>query len=198
LLQLGVTGGLNLVLDANEITARNGGAAAPLYLNPNQGNVVIGRTTELAPPARLLVESDDDQDALRVRVGTATKLYVAGDGRVGINTTDLATGYELSVRGQVIVEELVVQNFASWPDYVFAEDYDLMSLDELEASIKENKHLPGVPKAAEVEGAGISVGDMQRRMMEKIEELTLYVLQQNKRLSAQEEELATLRTRVTR
>ena len=126
-------------------------------------------------------------------MGTATKLYVAGDGRVGINTTDLATGYELSVRGQVIVEELVVQNFGSWPDYVFADDYDLLSLDELEASIKENKHLPGVPKAVEVEASGITVGDMQRRMMEKIEELTLYILQQNKRLGSQEQELRALR-----
>ena len=196
LLQLGITGGLNLVLDNNELTARNGGAAAPLFLNPNQGNVVIGRTTELSPASRLQVESDAGQDALRVRVGTATKLYVAGDGRVGINTTDLAAGYELSVRGQVIVEELVVQNFGSWPDYVFAEDYDLLSLDELEASIQENKHLPGVPKAAEVEASGITVGDMQRRMMEKIEELTLYVLQQNKRLGTQEQELRDLRNQL--
>jgi hypothetical protein len=198
LLQLGLTGNLNLVLDNNEITARDGGAAAPLFLNPNQGNVVIGRTTELSPASRLQVESDSGQDALRVRVGTATKLYVAGDGRVGINTTDLAAGYELSVRGQVIVEELVVQSSASWPDYVFADDYDLMSLDELEASIKENKHLPGVPKASQVEAAGITVGNMQRRMMEKIEELTLYVLQQNKRLGAQEEELRSLRGQLAR
>src|SRR4030095_5385672 len=123
LLQLGLTRSFNLVLDNNEITARDSGAAAPLFLNPNQGNVVIGRTTELSPASRLQVESDAGQDALRVRVGTATKLYVAGDGRVGINTTDLAAGYELSVRGQVIVEELVVQSFGSWPDYVFAEDY---------------------------------------------------------------------------
>jgi hypothetical protein len=198
LLRLGRTAQANLVFDNNEITARDNGAAAPLFLNPNQGNVVIGRTSELAPDARLLVESDEAQDALRVRVGTSTKLYVAGDGRVGINTTNLASGFELSVRGQVIVEELVVQNYASWPDYVFADDYDLMSLDELEASIRQNRHLPGVPKASEVEGAGISIGDMQRRMMEKIEELTLYVLQQNKRLSAQEAELENLRGRVAR
>lgn len=196
LLQLGHTAQPNLVLDGNEITARDNGAAAPLYLNPNQGNVVIGRTSELTPPARLLVESDATEDALRVRVGTSTKLYVAGDGRVGINTTNLATGFELSVRGQVMVEELVVQSAANWPDYVFAEDYDLMSLDELEASVRANRHLPGIPKAAVVESGGISVGDMQRRMMEKIEELTLYVLQQNKRLGAQEAELQSLRSRL--
>jgi hypothetical protein len=193
---LGVTGGYNLVLDNNEITAREGGREAPLYLNPNQGNVVIGRTAEIQPPARLQVQSDDEQPALRVRVGGYTKLYVAGTGQVGINTTNLAAGYELSVNGQIICEELVVQNSAQWPDYVFADDYQLMSLEELESSIKQNRHLPGVPKAQSVESRGISIGEMQRNMMEKIEELTLYVLQQNKQLRAQDDRIQSLQSQL--
>lgn len=196
LLQLGATGGLNLVMDANEITARNAGAEAPLYLNPNQGNVVIGRTTELDPPARLLVESDSGQDSLRVRVGGSTKLYVSGTGQVGVNTTNVANGYELSVAGQIICAELVVQDIGQWPDYVFAADYDLMSLDELESSIQKHRHLPGIPKAGDVEAQGVSLGDMQKKMMEKIEELTLYVLQQNKQLKTQEERIESLRAQL--
>jgi hypothetical protein len=144
------------------------------------------------------VQSDDNQDAVRVRVGGSTKLYVNGQGQVGINTTNVATGFELSVNGQVICEELVVQHSSDWPDYVFAEDYNLMPLEEVEASIRQNRHLPGIPPARHVDQAGISVGDMQVRMMEKIEELTLYVIEQNKRLQAQESELAQLRGRLSR
>jgi hypothetical protein len=197
LLRLGPLDGANLVLDQNEITARNNGVQAPLFLNPNQGNVVIGRGSELTPPARLLVESDPGQDSLRVRVGTSTRFYVSGSGQVGINTTNLATGYELSVNGQVICEELVVEVSGNWPDYVFADDYKPMPIEELEAAIKRDKRLPGVPSAAEVEKKGLSVGQMQKQMMEKIEELTLYIIDQDRQIKAQRDEIRELRAQVT-
>ena len=115
--------------------------------------------------------------------------------RVAINTLTPATGYELSVNGQIICEELVVQNSAEWPDYVFADDYPLMPLEEVEASIQKNKHLPGIPSAKKIGEDGIPLGQIQKQMMEKIEELTLHLIQQNKRLQAQEEELGKLRAR---
>jgi ABC-type taurine transport system ATPase subunit len=160
---------------------------------------VIGGGGELNPPTRLLVESESTSavDALRVRVGGSTKLYVSGAGQVGVNTTNVAAGFELSVNGQVICTELVVQEPGNWPDYVFSEDYELMPLEALEASIKENKHLPGVPTAAEVKDGGVSIGDMQKQMLEKIEELTLYVIEQNKRLKAQDEQIQSLRAELT-
>ena len=197
LLRLGLLDSANLVLDQNEITARNNGVQAPLFLNPNQGNVVIGRASELTPPARLLVESDPGQDSLRVRVGGSTKFYVSGTGQVGINTTNPATNFELSVNGQVICEELVVEVSGSWPDYVFADDYKPMPLEELDAAIKRDKRLPGVPSAAEVEKNGLSVGQMQKQMMEKIEELTLYVIEQDRKLKAQQEEIHGLRAQMS-
>jgi len=107
--------------------------------------------------------------------------YVSSDLRIG--TTTQATGYSLSVNGKVACEEVLVENLANWPDYVFAEDYNLMSLEELEKSISENNHLPGVPSAAEIEENGILLGDMQKKLMEKIEELTLYTIQQNKKVN---------------
>lgn len=99
------------------------------------------------------------------------------NGNVMINTSTPATGYKLSVNGKIICEELKVQLNGSWPDYVFENDYQLKSIDEVSAFIKTNKHLPNVPTAKEIEQSGISVGEMQTRMMEKIEELTLYVIQ---------------------
>jgi hypothetical protein len=107
-----------------------------------------------------------------------------GDGRVGILTTAPATGYALSVNGRIICTELRVQLTASWPDYVFADNYKLRKLYDVADYIKTNKHLPGIPSAAEIERDGISVGDMQKRMMEKIEELTLYIIQQQKEIDA--------------
>jgi len=71
-----------------------------------------------------------------------------------------------------------------------------MPLDELEASIQKNKHLPGIDSAKKIGEDGIPLGAVQKQMMEKIEELTLYLLQQNKRLQAQEDELGKLRARL--
>jgi hypothetical protein len=107
-----------------------------------------------------------------------------GDGRVGILTTTPATGYALSVNGRIICEELRVQLSGSWPDYVFADNYNLPSISQLEKYIQQNKHLPGIPQATLLEKEGIAIGDMQKRMMEKIEELTLYIIQQQKEIDA--------------
>ena len=70
----------------------------------------------------------------------------------------------------------------SWPDYVFAEDYELPSLKEVEASINKYQHLPGVPSASEVSKDGLMVGEMQKILMEKVEELTLYTIAQQKQI----------------
>lgn len=88
-----------------------------------------------------------------------------------------ASAYKLTVTGKIICEELKVQLQGAWPDYVFKKEYGLMPMDELREFISENNHLPNIPAAATMERDGIEVGELQRRMMEKIEELTLYVLQ---------------------
>jgi hypothetical protein len=107
-----------------------------------------------------------------------------GDGRVGIWTTTPATGYALSVNGKIMCEELRVQLSGAWPDYVFSENYKLMPLQGVELFIKNNGHLPGIPSAFQMEKDGLNVADMQKKMMEKIEELTLYILQQQKEIDA--------------
>ena len=122
-------------------------------------------------------------------------MIVKNSGNVLIGTTE-DHGYKLAVAGNVICTELKVKLQGNWPDYVFADGYQLKSLEEVEAHIQSNNHLPGIPAAAEIEKEGIAVGDMQKKMMEKIEELTLYLIDQNKRLNQIEQENISLRARL--
>ncbi|MCF8369441.1 MAG: hypothetical protein K9G76_10400 [Bacteroidales bacterium] len=121
--------------------------------------------------------------------------YISGDLRIG--TTTAATGYALSVNGNIACEEVLVQDAGSWPDYVFHADYNLMSLEELESSIKENNHLPGLPPAVEVEANGFNVADMQKRVLEKVEELTLYTIEQGKLIQELQNEVKALKAENT-
>lgn len=114
---------------------------------------------------------------------TRPDITIASDGRVGIGTASPATGYALSIEGKAVCTEVLVEAVANWPDYVFGEDYQLMSLQELESSIKQNNHLPGLPSAAEVEENGVLLGEMQKKLLEKVEELTLYTIEQDKKIA---------------
>ncbi|MBK6963269.1 MAG: hypothetical protein IPH20_04835 [Bacteroidales bacterium] len=118
-------------------------------------------------------------------------VYISNDLRIG--TTTQAAGYDLSVNGKIACTEVLVQAFASWPDYVFAPDYDLMSLSSLEESINRNKHLPGIPSAAQVESEGIQLGDMQVKLLEKVEELTLHLISQDKQIRQLQAEISAMK-----
>ena len=69
-----------------------------------------------------------------------------------------------------------------WPDYVFAQDYDLMEISDLRSHVRQNRHLPGVPSAAEVEVNGVELGATTEILLQKIEEMTLYILQLEERV----------------
>ena len=96
-------------------------------------------------------------------------------GNVGIGTTDIGT-WRLAVEGKIRAREIKVDN-DSWPDYVFKPNYRLPSLEEVEEHIQEKGHLINIPSAEEVEANGIELGEMNKLLLEKIEELTLYVIQ---------------------
>lgn len=178
----------------------SGGGAPRIRLDAGGGDVALngGGYVTLGSTTGVNLAIDNNEIMARNN-GAATALYLNyGSGtvyttRLAVNTDSFVNGYSLNVDGRVICEELVVQDSADWPDYVFADDYRLRPLEEVEASIKERKHLPGIPSAKEVGQQGISIGQMQRSMMEKIEELTLYVIEQDKRLKAQAGELQALR-----
>ncbi|MCF6405177.1 hypothetical protein L3C95_19900 [Chitinophaga filiformis] len=106
----------------------------------------------------------------------------ATNGNVGIGTTD-TKGYKLAVNGDAMFTRIQVKAYANWPDYVFGESYKLMPLQELEAYVKENNHLPEVPSAKEVEREGIDVAEMNKILLKKIEELTLHVIELEKKIT---------------
>jgi hypothetical protein len=105
-------------------------------------------------------------------------------GIVSIGTTTAPAGYKLAVGGKMIAEELILKLQANWPDYVFEEGYHLPTAGELEAFIKQHKHLPGVPSAKEVQENGVSVGEMNVILLQKIEELTLKLIDLEKKYDA--------------
>jgi hypothetical protein len=103
------------------------------------------------------------------------------DGQVAIGCHVFDPGALLTVDGKIACEDVEVKqvNFA---DYVFKPDYYLMTFEELRAYIDQNSHLPGVPSAKEVAEDGLSISEQSRIQMEKIEELTLYILQLEQRI----------------
>lgn len=110
-----------------------------------------------------------------------------GLGLATVPDTDFVSGYRLKVNGRIRAKEVKVD--ASWSDFVFEPGYDLKPLDELEKAIQSEGHLPGIPTASEVEAHGVSVGEMDAKLLQKVEELTLYVIALDKKNRALEHEL---------
>lgn len=118
------------------------------------------------------------------------KLTILENGKVGIGTSLIPGDFKLAVAGNIIAEEVVVKVQSNWwPDYVFHQDYRLKPLHEVEQFVKANKHLPGIPSAAQVEEKGLSMGEMQNKLLQKVEELTLYIIEQDKKIKLLEEKL---------
>jgi hypothetical protein len=115
------------------------------------------------------------------------------NGNVGIGTT--TPREKLSVNGNIRAKEVKVET-QNWPDYVFKSDYSLPSLEATEKHIKEKGHLPGIPSAAEVKADGVEVGDMNAKLLKKIEELTLYLIEQKKELVKQSKEIQDLKSKI--
>jgi hypothetical protein len=108
------------------------------------------------------------------------------NGNVGVGITN--PSQKLSVNGAVRAKEVIVET-TGWSDFVFEDGYPLKPLFEVEHHIKEHKHLPGMPSAREVAEQGVSVGDMQAKLLAKIEELTLHVIAQQRRIESLERQL---------
>ena len=127
--------------------------------------------------------------------GNATDgvLNVYGNGSVGIGTTD-TKGFKLGVNGKIAATEVKVATYANWSDFVFDKEYNLPSLKEVENHIIEKGHLKDIPSAREVEEDGIFLGEMNARLLQKIEELTLYTISQEKKIQKVEKEIEELKT----
>ncbi|MEE1945889.1 hypothetical protein VRU48_12280 [Pedobacter sp. KR3-3] len=120
-------------------------------------------------------------------------MQITDNGNVGIGTT--TPNEKLSVNGKIRAKEIKVET-ANWPDYVFEEDYKVGTLQALESYIKANKHLPEIPSAKEVEANGVELGEMNKLLLKKVEELTLLLIDQNKKNEKQEQAIDELRKEI--
>lgn len=125
--------------------------------------------------ARLLANN-----VLAINSAGTNLMMVKADGSIGIGTID-TKGYKLAVNGSAIFTKVKVKSYSAWPDFVFHEDYRLQPLPQLEQFIKTNKHLPEMPSAEEVEKEGQDLAEINRKLLQKVEELTLYIIAQNKK-----------------
>jgi len=125
------------------------------------------------------------------------RMRISRDGIVSIGTVERPTGYKLAVAGNIISEEVKVKLQSSgWPDFVFEKDYPLPSLKSVEQHINLHGHLKDIPSSKEVVNNGILLGSMNAKLLQKIEELTLYTIQQQKELEAQHQKNKSLEARL--
>ena len=128
---------------------------------------------------------------------TYAGIRIDANGNVGIGTdltnnvyNNIINYYKLSVNGSIRAKELVVET--GWSDFVFERNYKLLSLVELEKYINKYKHLPNIPTAKEINENGLKIAETQTQMMQKIEELTLYIIEQDKKLTELQEKIAAI------
>lgn len=173
--------------------------------------IVNGAASQLAwePSGAMFIATSPAGTAGAV-MNSTTKFYLANDGRIGIGdnaynllntsggTAISANNYRLFVEKGILTEKLKValKTSTDWADYVFANNYQLKPLAEVESFVKANKHLPDVPSAQElVNDGGIDVGQMLAKQMQKIEELTLYMIDLQKQNDALKSKIEALETK---
>lgn len=145
--------------------------------------------------------TDVSLDYINIMPGDARGLYsneytVTGNGAVGINTNYIPSGYQLAVNGTAIFTQAYVQLRSTWPDYVFKKDYQLKPLSEVKSYIEQNQHLPDIPAASTVEKDGINLGEMNKALLKKVEELTLYLIQKDNEIKDIKNELFKQQTEI--
>ncbi|MFL9485734.1 hypothetical protein ACI6Q2_23350, partial [Chitinophagaceae bacterium LWZ2-11] len=166
------TSGDNLKIAKTHTTMSGSAILIPGNYQPHQNGIVFYTT----PPAS--VTTGDNYK------GNISMLITA-EGNVGIGTTSPTEKF--AVNGNIRSRKLIVTQ-QGWPDYVFDSTYTLTPLAQVEQFIKDNKHLPDVPSAKEVTDKGLDVGDNQAMLLKKIEELTLYMIEQNKKMDEMKKE----------
>ncbi|MFZ1676283.1 MAG: hypothetical protein WAT91_03365 [Saprospiraceae bacterium] len=210
-----VIGGISAAIGTStnhafRLTAGTSGKGVHIYPD---GNVVIGTNVQ-GSFGRLTLHTPDNSDGfahyssggillktivggtsagfgtftnhkMRIFANGVSVINIAPDGNIGMGLENPLAGYRLSVNGSIKAKEIVVET-VGFPDYVFAPDYKSLSLSEVERFIQLHHHLPNIPSASEVEENGLAIGAMQNKMMEKIEELTLYIIELNKRIESLE------------
>ncbi len=131
-----------------------------------------------------------------------TDVPKTGNGAIYMDNLGIGTASpdsKLTVKGKIHAEEVKVDLSVPGPDYVFKEGYDLKTLEEVQNYIKEHGHLPNIPSALDMETNGIQLGEMNMKLLEKIEELTLYIIElkeENKRLKGLDEKIKAIEVKL--
>jgi hypothetical protein len=162
---------------------------ASVSINIESLNYFWSTTGNIATGADSSFIGTVDTNRLVIRTNNIARMTFLSDGTIGIGTND-PKGNALAVNGTGIFTKLKVKPIANWPDYVFRKDFRLPGLPELERYIREHQHLPGIASEQEMKtGDGVDVGEQEAALLKKVEELTLYLIEQNKTLEAQKDAL---------
>lgn len=177
---IGVTNPLSrLDVRGGYISTRSNDAYSPAFMEAQNGICYFGSLWQS-----------------QISIGNSTnykRINILDNGNVGIGTE--TPQYKLAVYGTIGATKVKVTQ-DGWPDYVFEPDYKLPTLGEVEKFIQANQHLPGIPSAAEVQSKGLDLGDNQAELLKKVEELTLYAIEQDKQIASQKQELASLKSEI--
>lgn len=209
---LGLYGGTNDNYPSNtnmHIFIKNNGSvgigtADPLATLHINGNQLIHMTTnvnlkisnwELAGPNTVALAAGQDASSSHIPIAFAASKFYFHSGYVGIGCSNPTA--PLTVNGKILATEIEVVNPVPCSDYVFEESYKPMTISSLEKYVKTNKHLPEVPSAKEFKENGYNLAEMDNVLLKKVEELTLYTIEQNKKLEQQEIEINNLKLLVS-
>lgn len=163
-----------------------GARIAALRFNRHLANSALVQKTGLAFYTNPLGWNTGTTDLLE-------RMRITPEGNVGIGTINPTS--KLEVAGTIRAKEVKIEA-TGWADFVFSKDYDLPKLSEVEKHINDKQHLPGIPSEKEVLENGVNVVDMQARLLQKVEELTLYVIEQNKEIQVLKEENKAIRSQL--
>jgi hypothetical protein len=180
-------------ISATGLVLPTGAAAGMVLVSDASGNATwqpaaagsgsgwaLGGNTAVNPTATFIGTTDNSTVAFRTN--NVERMRIDGTtGNVSIGTTN-AQGYALAVNGSAIFTQVKVKTYPTWPDYVFRKGYELPSLKELEQYVNEHQHLPGVASEEEVRANGIDVSENEAVLLKKVEELTLYLIEQKKEI----------------
>lgn len=178
------------ILSNNKMPYRRG-----ISIDDNLGNFNFYIHDYLANSAFNFIQIQEDISYARTPINLLT---IQKNGNVGIGIDDISKlanlDFKLSVNGGIRANMIKVYQYP-WPDFVFSNGYRLMPLEEVEKFIKSNNQLPEMVSAKEVEANGLNIGETEAKLMQKVEELTLYLIQQNKKIISLESDLQSLKNR---
>lgn len=170
-------------------------------------NAVVDDVILRAMTSKSLIITNDGNGDIKFATGNANvsphtekvqmRIDNVGNIGIGMGSSPIPATDKLAVNGLIHTKEVKV-DLVGWPDYVFEKEYKLPTLEEVEKNIKEKGHLINVPSACEIENNGLLLGDISKKQQEKIEELTLYIIEQNKINEKQAKEIEELKVLVNK